>query len=64
MSRLVVYDNELLFDKEIRCKLFHEIGSGSEGICYEYNGFAYKVLFDKNIMDYIGGILDYMEKPN
>ena len=64
MSRLVVYDNELLFDKEIRCKLFHEIGRGSEGICYEYNGFAYKVLFDKNIMDYIGGILDYMENPS
>lgn len=64
MSRLVVYDNELLFDKEIRCKLFREIGRGSEGICYEYNGFAYKVLFDKNIIDYIGGILDYMKNPS
>lgn len=64
MSRLVVYDNKLLFDKEVGCKLSHEIGRGSEGICYEYKGLAYKVFFDKRKLSYMTGILDYMEDPN
>lgn len=64
MSKLVLYDNKLLFDKEIRCKLSHEIGRGSEGICYEYDDFAYKVLFDKGIISCMSGILDYMEDPS
>ncbi len=64
MGRLVVYDSELLFNKEVKSKLFHQIGSGSEGTCYEYKGFAYKVLFDKNIISCMSGILDYMEDPN
>lgn len=64
MSRLVLYDNEILFDKDIRYKLFNEIGRGSEGICYEYKGFAYKVIFNKNIIEQTSGILDYMEDPS
>ncbi len=64
MSRLVLYDNEKLFDKDIRYKLFNEIGRGSEGICYEYKGYAYKVIFNKNIIEQTSGILDYMEDPS
>lgn len=62
MSKLVIYDNELLFDKEIRCKLSHEIGRGSEGICYEHSDKAYKVLFSRD--DIVCDVLDYMVHPD
>ena len=62
MSRLVIYDNKLLFDKEISCKLSHEIGRGSEGICYEHGDKAYKVLFSRD--DMVCDVLDYMVHPD
>lgn len=64
MSRLVLYENKLLFDKEIRSKLIHKIGSGSEGICYEHNDKAYKILFSRDEMDRLCGTLDYMVHPD
>lgn len=64
MSKLVLYDNELLFYKEIKSKLSREIGRGSEGICYEYDNEAYKVMFNKTDVMKMSGILNYMEHPS
>ncbi len=63
MSKLVLYDNPLLFDREIKSKLIHEIGCGSEGVCYAYNGEAYKVMYDKSIIHKMSETLDYMVNP-
>lgn len=63
MSKLVIYDNSLLFDKEIKNKLYYELGRGCEGICYKYKGEAYKIMFDKSIIYKLIGILDYMKNP-
>ena len=64
MSKLVLYENKLLFDKEIKAKLSHEIGSGSEGICYSYKEDAYKIIFDMDVINEISTILDYMKNPS
>ncbi len=64
MSRLVLYENRLLFDKEVKSKLSYKIGSGSEGVCYDHKGYAYKILFDKKEINDTCGILDYMENPS
>lgn len=64
MNRLVFYNNKLLFDQEIKSKLVHKLGIGSEGACYEYKGSAYKIIFDKNVISNTCGVLDYMENPS
>lgn len=64
MSKLVLYDNELLFQQDIKSKLSKEIGHGSEGVCYEYNNSAYKILYKKSDIEKSLGILEYMEQPS
>lgn len=63
MSKLVLYNNELLFRQDIKSKLTHEIGHGSEGVCYEYDNDAYKILFPKKDIEISVGIMDYMIHP-
>lgn len=63
MSKLVLYNNELLFRQDIKSKLTHEIGHGSEGVCYKYDNDAYKILFSKKDIEISVGIMDYMIHP-